>query len=458
LSAHGLGAIRSVDGLYENYVRGLGIDIEHAVIGFTPSIKVHRNASDILEKDSAFTVDRNFICAALARYLNERYDSEGITKKLVNITAPDGSSVEMPEFRSYYDTRALFVDYDKKRVFVRDETSDKDMFLDYDLIIGCDGIRSVVRNAIASTNRNFEFSITDTFGRGKSVHVDCPPEVKDGTFFFLREAIPHMMSFTLPETGRKLNVNLGYALNREDDIDPVLKSDDVNAISAYFKKHFHAFNMDCDDAAEQWVAQNWNTISQVHCNIYHDSKRMILLMGDAAHATSPQIGQGMNTALADAAAFDGMLDSHKDNLSAALETFSKERVKEGNALTDLSFYTFSLSPGQQIRRMIDTTIRQSLHRALPTFFDPDPMDEVSRGGKLSVAYDKMSKLGIIQSIRATNDTMMREHFEKTCGMRVSSSSTSMFSVSLVMQTAFVALLLGHIIAKYSETIQTMFCP
>jgi hypothetical protein len=79
--------------------------------------------------------------------------------------------------------------------------------------------------------------------------------VKDGIFFFLRNALPHMNSFTLPETAMKLNVNLGVALNELNKIDPVLKSDDVNTISVYFKKHFHAFKMDCDDSAKQWISQ-----------------------------------------------------------------------------------------------------------------------------------------------------------------------------------------------------------
>ena len=46
----------------------------------------------------------------------------------------------------------------------------------------------------------------------------------------------------------------------------------------------------------------------------------------------------MNTALADAAVLDSLLDEHKDNWDAVLIKFSSERVKEGNALTDLSFY------------------------------------------------------------------------------------------------------------------------
>jgi hypothetical protein len=50
--------------------------------------------------------------------------------------------------------------------------------------------------------------------------------------------------------------------------------------------------------------------------------------------------------------------------------------------------------------MIDQNIRRNLNLMLPMFF---PMDEVSRGGKLSTAYDKMNKLGI--------DTISREYFE-----------------------------------------------
>ena len=414
LSAHGLSAIRSVDGLYENYVRGLGVDINKAFICIGSKIRIERDAKTILGDDSAFTVDRNFICAALARYLNEKYE-DNHDMKSVHVRSPEGKEIAMPEFVSQYHTRALYVDYDKKRVMVRELDGD-DKFLDYDLIIGCDGIRSVVRNAIVNTNRDFEFSINSTFGKGKGFHVDMPPDMDEGSFFFIMNAIPNMTSFTLPETGRKLNVNLGFSMNSEDDIDPVMKSNDASAISAYLKKHFHAFKIDCDDAARQWVEQGWNTISQVHCNIYHDSRRMILLMGDAAHATSPQIGQGMNTALADAAAFDEILDSHKDDLEASLDTFSKDRVKEGNALTDLSFYTLSLSPSQQMGAMIESILRASLHRLLPMIFDPFPMDEIPRGGKLSVAYDKMNKLGIIPKIRATNDAIMRDYFERQCGM------------------------------------------
>lgn len=447
LSAHGLHAIKSVDNLYENYVHGLGIDIQKVVMAMGPKIGFEKDAREVMGEDSNFTVDRNFICAALARFLNENYEDDKFIKTVQvrkggsasgtdtiidtytvgnNIIMEQEEMEEMPEFISYYNTRALYVDYENKRLLVRpgSSTSKEDFFLDYDFIIGCDGIRSVVRNAIASSNRDFEFSIRGTFSKGKGIHVDLPPDVQDGTFFFLLNAVPNMMSFTLPETGQKLNVNMGFNMAQEDKIDPVLFSDDVPAISAYFQKHFHAFQMDCDDAARQWVAQSWNTISQVHCNTYHSQKHMILLMGDAAHATSPQIGQGMNTALADTVVFDRLLDECNDDLPNAIEEFSKERVKEGNALTDLSFYTLSFSSRQQIMIIVESMIRSTLNKILPSVFDAYPMEEIGRGGKLSVAYEKMNKLGIIDRVRLTNDRLMREQFERDCGLRSSRNSAS----------------------------------
>lgn len=338
LSAHGLSAIRTVPGLYENYIQSLGVDITKATLGITKTLKLTYNAKDFLPEDSSFTVDRNYICAALSRYLNEHFDQDDT-------------------FTTHYDTRALYVDGERKCVVARPKAEEEDMFIHYDILLGCDGIRSIVRNAFINNHREFEFELKGTFSYGKSVHVPLPEGVDDGNFMMINNALPGWASFILPETGGMLNVALGTSLDRECPDE--LKSDDTQVIAEYFRKHFHAFDIDADEAAAQWVNQQWNTISQVHCNFYHSKKLSALLMGDAAHATSPQIGQGMNTALADAAVLDSLLDEHKDNWDAVLPIFSELRVKEGNALTDLSFYTFSLRPAMQVKLMFG---QGKLHR------------------------------------------------------------------------------------------------
>lgn len=409
LSAHGLSAIRKVPGLYEDYIHGLGVDIKYATIGISKSMKLTYDAKDFLPEDSSFTVDRNYICAALSRYLNENFEGDRA-------------------FTSHYHTRALYVDGDRKCVVAR-PIDEEDIRIEYDILLGCDGIRSIVRNAFINNHRDFEFELKGTFSYGKSVHVPLPEGIEDGHFMFINNALPGWSSFILPETGKMLNVALGTSLDKQCPVE--LQSEDATVVAEYFKKHFHAFDIDADEAGKQWVSQGWNSISQVHCNFYHSKKISALLLGDAAHATSPQIGQGMNTALADAAVLNELLDESKDNWDAVLPKFSEQRVKEGNALTDLSFYTFSLSPTMQVRLMFGQMLRRKMHFLLPSVFASDPMDEVSRGGKLSEAYHRMSQLGIIQKVRLANDSMIRNHFERNVGM-VRDNDKRSFSKKVVL--------------------------
>ena len=232
LSAHGLAAIRTVPHLFEDYVKQLGVDIQHATFGLTSTWRVDMNIERFIQKGvSVFTVDRNYICAALARYLNDHFLKDATTS--IKMNGVDES--ETNEFVSHYETTALFVDGENHSVICRPQDQDQeqeqstrtrskgnennknDFTLDYDLLLGCDGIRSVVRNAFLTTHRDFCFDIKDTFGVGKAMHLALPHDgsLKDGTFMFLNNPIPNARSFILPETDQMTNVNIGFKLDTE---------------------------------------------------------------------------------------------------------------------------------------------------------------------------------------------------------------------------------------------------
>ena len=401
LSTHGLSSVQQVPGLYEDYIEKSGLHLSALSLGMGKWAFDVTFPEDLKEN---LNIDRNCICGALAHYLNEHFLESG------NLTL-------------HYNTKALFVDSEFRRLVVRSETPESRdegsnlsglIPLDYDLLLGCDGIRSVVRNAFITNHRDFQFTLRDAFSMMKSLHITRPSNVDEGRFFILFNCLPNMTSFTIPERGGQLNFACGYQLDKP--CDAAMLSDDPKVVRQYLTKHFKAFDLDCDEVALEWVRQPWNTVQQVHCNFYHSTLLQALLLGDAAHATLPNLGQGMNQALVDAVVLNDLLDKYEEDLDEVLPAFSKERVKEGNALTDLSFHTYSLSRSMQLEIIMRQSIRRFLKRIFPFFVDIEPMVAIAQGMKLSEAYDRVSKQGYFHRSRRINDDIMRTHFERQSGM------------------------------------------
>ncbi|MEA2750922.1 MAG: hypothetical protein QOI41_5065, partial [Myxococcales bacterium] len=89
------------------------------------------------------------------------------------------------------------------------------------------------------------------------------------------------------------------------------------------------------------VLDQIDDIDQVLFASYHDvvmhrwSTRNVVYLGDAAHATSPQLGQGCNLALWDAMVLADVLAAEEKDLALALDRYSRLRADH------LAFYQFS---------------------------------------------------------------------------------------------------------------------
>jgi FAD binding domain len=250
-----------------------------------------------------------------------------------------------------------------------------------------------------------------------------------------------------PETGNMLNISAGVPRHLFDQLAPELKSDDPKVVAKYVKENFKAFELkDYDDFAQQWVNQRWNRTGQVHCNFYHSTEINVVLMGDAAHATSPSIGMGMNTALRDAAIFYKLLQEQKDDFSKVLPSFSAERVKEGNSLTDLAMHLYCMDMKQQTLETIHLVVRVALHKMMPWLIADHPQNMIGRVKyNLSDVYQQATSLGIIQKHRRINHTIRQSYFEESTGM-VTKERGGAFGLGSVLLTTSVVLA-GFLVAR-----------
>jgi len=422
LADHGMDAIKTLPALYENFVKGEGILVRDFNIYFG-SKKFTQSVED--DKDTGgppenFIVDRNFVVAALARYLRETHADD-------------------PSYTAMYETKCMYVDYENKRVLVRGADATKDEYIDYDLLVGCDGVRSIVREALVKRHSDFSLDYQDIFQEFKAVHLKRPESISPTGMSILPEIFPCCQGIVLPETGDQINISIGAARNNFESVDEELKSDDYKVVSEYLKKKFKAFELvDYDHFAKQWVGQRWNQTGMVHCNFYHSIKTGVVIMGDAAHATSPSIGMGMNTALRDTQIFSEILAETNDNFDEALPAFSKARVKEGNSLSDLAMHLFCIDQAQQFWETIHQVVRSFFSSRFPGWVDEHPALMIGRRGvSLSECYDRGVKLGIINKHRVINNRIRTEYFEQQTGM-VQSPTKGISTLSKMVLGAGVA--------------------
>lgn len=416
LANHGLEAIRTVPDLFENYVSGIGVPVEHFQI-FIGSTRLGGSAPQTGDtKPENYIVDRNFVTAALSRYANEQLKSSEY-------------------YNAMYETEMLYVDHENHRVLVRNKRTREEEYISYDLLVGADGIRSTVREALVKKHYDFELSVGDIFNSFKAVHIARPEALSHESMSLLPNCFPCCTGIVLPETGDLVNISIGANHNDfETKVPNELKSEDPEIVCAYLKKNFKAFTLTEEgymDFATQWVNQRWNRTGMVHCNRYSSAECKIVLMGDAAHATSPSIGMGMNTALRDAQQLFFLLEKHNDDWDKVLPEYSQIRVPEGNALTDLAMHLFCFDTKLQTRSLLKGLIRSGLNKLFPSLVDPDCQAYIGQiGYNLADVYQKAMDQGILSTHRATNDRIRQEFFERQTGMIKEKPRSSMLKYSL----------------------------
>jgi 2-polyprenyl-6-methoxyphenol hydroxylase-like FAD-dependent oxidoreductase len=120
-----------------------------------------------------------------------------------------------------------------------------------------------------------------------------------------------------------------------------IRADRVDAWRARGLDAWKAEIRELDDVETGPILDQITHVDEVLFAAYHDvvmhrwSTRNVVYLGDAAHATSPQLGQGCNLALWDAMTLAEKLEEEEHDLARALDRYTRARKDH------LTFYQFA---------------------------------------------------------------------------------------------------------------------
>ena len=114
----------------------------------------------------------------------------------------------------------------------------------------------------------------------------------------------------------------------------------------------------------------WNDIVDLK-PITKYAHNQILLLGDAAHATTPNMGQGACQAIEDAAVLLACMQKNSDNIAQAFALFEQKRLKRTLTVVNNSW---SLGKLAQIENPTLIAIRNFLLRLVPQSFNEKQFD------------------------------------------------------------------------------------
>jgi len=247
------------------------------------------------------------------------------------------------------------------------DTSAGDLTVDYDLIIGADGARSVVRKAFLDT-KLFEC-------QQKYVSDDYK------TLFIPLKAIEHQLDtdkihtwrtdtgiviILVPQSDGSLNGVIHFPRGDRQ----ISQLNSTKSVADFFEQNFPAVArlMTIEDA-EAFLNRPIGSNLTVRCNRFHYNDSA-LLMGDAAHAVSPALGQGCNSALEDVLIANGLLDEYADDLSQVLMQFTARRLPDALAVVELSDYSLPSQKSLFVEFILRMRIAQFLNQLFPKKFLP----------------------------------------------------------------------------------------
>jgi kynurenine 3-monooxygenase len=206
-----------------------------------------------------------------------------------------------------------------------------------DVLIGADGAFSAVRNQMMRQDR-FQYSQNYIDHGYKELMI---PANADGTHRIETKALHiwprgNYMLIALPNMDGSFTCTLFFPFEGEYSFDTLQTEAQV---LSFFEEVFPDVVPHMPTLVEDYFENPTSSLSIIRCYPWTVSDK-VLLIGDAAHATVPFYGQGMNAGFEGCFVLDQLLEQFGDDWKGCFDEYSRYRKPDGDGVQDLSMHNF----------------------------------------------------------------------------------------------------------------------
>jgi kynurenine 3-monooxygenase len=252
---------------------------------------------------------------------------------------------------------------------VRDERSGVVRTLEADIVIGCDGSASTIRNEMLKLNRfNFLQEYLDYGYKELTIRAGA-----DGRHLLQTNALHiwprgNYMLIGLPNVDGSFACILFLPFEGADSFERLSTPSDVER---FFQSRFPDVVPLMPNLSENFFANRTGAMVTIKCSPWHVHDRALLL-GDAAHAIVPFFGQGINCGFEDCTVLLDSLDRGDADWKRVFQEFEQSRKANTDAIADLAVENFVEMRDRVAdpRFLFRKKVELALEARYPQFFVP----------------------------------------------------------------------------------------
>lgn len=254
-----------------------------------------------------------------------------INTRLMSIAEEEGVSI-------HFNHECINADLAKGSVHFKNALSDDVTEKNATVVFATDGAFSAARYHGFQKLDRFSYSQTYIADGYREILL---PANADGSYKLNRETLHiwprgRFMLIALPNFDGSFTCTLFMPFEGDKHCFNNLTSKEK--VSAFFQEVFPDFYEMMPDVAEEWNQHPLSSLAIIRCFPWTSGK--FALMGDAAHATVPFFGQGMNAGFEDCSVMWQLMQKHNEDWALIFKAYENLRKPNGDAVQDLSLQNY----------------------------------------------------------------------------------------------------------------------